>query len=210
MRLLACLTALLSSSSAWAVSSKSDEWTFRVMLDDKPIGLHRFSVVTNGEQRLVTTEANFAVKFLGFAAYRYHHRAIEQWQGDCLWHLDATTNDDGTSSSVRSERNGGSLKVITERDTQVLSGCIMSFAYWNRALQSQSQLLNAQTGKVERVQIERIGTAKIDVHGQSKATDQVRITGPAAPIDVWYSAEGDWVGLDSVVAGGHRLSYRLP
>jgi hypothetical protein len=28
-------------------------------------------------------------------------------------------------------------------------------------------------------------------------------------VDVWYSADGDWVGLDSTVAGGRQLSYRL-
>lgn len=36
-----------------------------------------------------------------------------------------------------------------------------------------------------------------------------RIEGPAQPIDVWYSAEGEWLGLDSTVDGGRKLPYRL-
>ena len=38
---------------------------------------------------------------------------------------------------------------------------------------------------------------------------QFRITGPSAPIVVWYSPQGEWLGLDSIVGGKHKLSYRL-
>jgi hypothetical protein len=32
---------------------------------------------------------------------------------------------------------------------------------------------------------------------------------PAQPIDVWYSQQGEWVGLDSTVGGSRKLSHRL-
>ena len=86
----------------------------------------------------------------------------------------------------------------------------MSFAYWNPAIQAQTQLLNAQTGKLESVRILRLAAGSIEARGQVVAASGFRITGPAHPIDVWYSAEGDWIGLDSVVGGGKTLSYRLP
>ena len=41
------------------------------------------------------------------------------------------------------------------------------------------------------------------------AAQQWRLSGAAAPLDLWYSAQGEWIGLDSVVAGGRQLSYRL-
>jgi hypothetical protein len=47
------------------------------------------------------------------------------------------------------------------------------------------------------------------VRGLPTAATRWRITGPAQPIDIWYSLQGDWVGLDSTVAGGRQLSYRL-
>ena len=87
----------------------------------------------------------------------------------------------------------------------------MTYAYWNPAMRSQSRLLNPQTGKVDAVKVERVGPGRIAVHGADVDAVDWRITGGESPVDVWISAQGDWVGLDSVVSGGkHKLSYRLP
>ena len=86
----------------------------------------------------------------------------------------------------------------------------MSFAYWSPTIRTQTSLLNEQTGKLEPVRIEPIGSNSIEVHGRPRTATGIRITGPANPIEVWYSGEGEWVGLDSVVCGGRKLSYRLP
>ena len=199
--------------AAEAASTTAGAWNFRALLDGKPIGQHHFSVTVNasarGDERQVLSEASFAVKFLGITAYRYHHKASEQWRGDCLTALSATTDDDGKASSVRTEPDGDALIIRTAVAAQSLKGCVMSFAYWNPAIQTQTRLLNAQTGKAEAVQVSRIGSGSVDVRGQPVAATQFRITGPAQPIDVWYSVQGEWIGLDSTVAGGRRLSYRL-
>lgn len=170
------------------------DWRFEALLDGKPIGHHHFIVSGQGEQRQVISEADFSVKLLGFTAYRYHHRATEQWQGDCLTALQSSTDDDGKTSQVNEAPSGI---------------CVMSFAYWNPAIQSQTRLLNAQTGKLETVQVQQVGKGEVQVSGKPVEATQFRITGPAQPISVWYAADGRWVGLDSVVAGGRKLSYRI-
>lgn len=192
MKALAALVAALLGAGAHAA-----EWNFRALLDDKPIGTHRFSLSSRGDERQLVSEASFQVRFLGLTAYRYHHKATELWRGDCLDDLSATTDDDGKASQVKV-------------DAASLEGCEMSFAYWNPAIRNRPRLLNAQTGQFENVQVSRAGTGTLDVHGTPTPATRWRITGPANPIDVWYSAQGDWIGLDSTVAGGRRLSYRLP
>ena len=203
----------VQNAAAEAASPPTGEWNFRALLDGKPIGQHRFSVTlvsgAQGDERRVLSEASFAVKFLGITAYRYRHKATEQWRGECLTALTATTDDDGKASSVRTEADGEALTIKTASATQSLSGCVMTFAYWNPAIQTQTRLLNAQTGKAESVQVSRAGSGSVEVRGQPVAATRFRITGPAEPIDVWYSAQGEWVGLDSLVGGGRRLSYRL-
>ncbi len=59
------------------------------------------------------------------------------------------------------------------------------------------------------MRIQRLAGASVEVHGKPVAASGLRITGAAHPIDVWFSAAGDWIGLDSIVAGGKTLSYRL-
>jgi len=213
---LLAATAAGRTTAAEAAAPPTGEWNFRASLDGKPIGQHRFSVAANagaqGDERKVLSEASFAVKFLGITAYRYRHTATEQWRGDCLTALASTTDDDGKASSVSTEADGDTLSVKTGTTAQSLKGCVMSFAYWNPAIQTQTQLLNAQTGKAEAVQVSRVGSVgsgSVEVRGRAVAATQFRITGAAQPIDVWYSAQGEWIGLDSLVAGGRKLSYRL-
>lgn len=192
---MACITA---AAAADPLALPTGEWAFRALLDGKPIGQHRFSVSGEGDERTVVSEADFAVKFLGITAYRYHHKATEQWRDNCLTALNSTTDDDGTPRSVHADLNDATLK-----------GCVMSFAYWNPAIQTQTRLLNAQTGKLESVQVRRIGSGSVEVRGKPVEATEFRITGAANPIAIWYSARGEWLGLDSTVAGGRKLSYRL-
>ena len=199
-RTLAALFAVSLAAAATGATAASRAWNFRVLLDERPIGEHRFSLEdTAPGERVLRSDAEFAVKILGIVAYRYRHQAVEQWQGDCLRSLAATTDDDGTPSRVRADREG-----------TLAGGCVMSFAYWNPALLTQTRLLNAQTGRIETVQVQPAGASTLAVGGTPVAATRYRIVGAARPIDVWYAANGDWIGLDAFVADGRKLSYRLP
>ncbi len=184
---------------------------FRVLLDDTPIGEHRFSVRGPAGQRKVVIDASFAVKLLGITVYRYRHQAVEQWQGDCLAALESSTDDDGQRERVLAESAGDVLTVTATGNPPATQppGCVMSFAYWNPAMRTQTRLLNAQTGRVEPVQIRQVESGAVEVRGAPVPATRWRISGPASPVDVWYTASGEWVGLDSTVRGGRRLSYRL-
>jgi Family of unknown function (DUF6134) len=185
------------------------EWAFRVLLDDKPIGEHRFTLSTQGEQRQLHSVASFDVKFLGFSAYRYRLDVTEQWQGDCLTGLSATTDDDGKRSKVRARSDGGNkLRIDGTGGEQSVEGCLMTFAYWNPALRTQTRLLDPQTGRLESVRIAVVGQETIALRGQPTPATRVRIDGPKQPIDIWYSEQGDWLALQSIVAGGRKLVYR--
>ena len=208
--LLAAIVA--TAGAADAPPLPRGEWHFEVRLDGTPIGEHRFSVTGQGDQRKVVSDARFDVRLLGFSAYRYRHRATEQWRDGCLVALESSTDDDGRSERVRAQRDGDGLAIEADGRTETVHGCIMSFAYWNPALQArtQAQLLNAQTGRLESVRLQRGGSGLVEVHGQAVPARELRLSGAARPIALWYSAAGDWIGLDSTVAGGRQLSYRLP
>jgi hypothetical protein len=209
--MLAAWAALSSgAATASAAGPAGGEWDFRVLLDDSPIGEHRFALATTGNERKLVSEARFAVKLLGVTVYRYQHTATEMWHGDCLRRLSSKTDDDGTPEKVSAEPVGdNALAVVTPKGRQSVDGCVMSFAYWNPAIRTQDKLLNAQSGKIEPVQISKAGSGMVDVRGRQVAATRWRIATDAQPIDVWYSQQGDWLGLDSTVSGNRKLSYRL-
>jgi len=184
-------------------------WTFRALLDSRPIGEHRFSIAAGQDAAEYTliSEAAFAVRMLGVTVYRYRHRAVERWRGDCLVALSSETDDDGQRSSVNAEQQGETFRVVTPA-AQTARGCVMSFAYWNPALRGQHRLINAQTGRIEAVTVTPVEDGSVGPGDRAQPARGWRISGPGRPIVVWYSAQGDWVGLDTTVDGGRQLSYR--
>ena len=200
---------LLATALAAHAADGTRVYAFKAFLDDRPIGGHRFTVVTEGSDRQVTSEADFAVKFIGITAYRYHHHAQEQWSGDCLASLVSSTDDDGKPAGVRLVKNGDVDEITTSAGKKTESGCLMSYAYWNPAMREQKRLVNPQTGKVDAVTVARVADGHVMVDGKDVAATDWRITGGESPVDVWISDQGDWVGLDSMVGNGkHKLTYR--
>lgn len=201
--------ALLLATSLHAAAQEPRVWDFRAFLDDSPIGYHRFTLLEQGARRELRSESRFEVKVLFITAYRYAHDATERWRGNCLESLTARTDDNGDRPSVDAAGEGERLAVATGRGRETIAGCVMSFAYWNPLILSQSRLLNAQTGEYEAIRVSALGEESITVRGAPVAARRYRITGPRNPIDIWYSLADEWLALESTVAGGRRLRYSL-
>jgi hypothetical protein len=204
---LALGTLLMLGSVAALANPK--RWEFQVFLDDAAIGHHHFVLSDKGTERELTTDARFEVKVLFINAYRYVHDASERWRGNCLAGLTARTDDNGKQSAVQVDQQGERVSVVSSRGREALDGCVMSFAYWNPEILRQTRLLNSQTGQYEAVTIAAMGEEKITVRGAPVQAKRYRITGPKNPIDLWYSADNNWLALQSTLEGGRRLRYLL-
>ncbi len=202
------LGTLLMLGSVAALANPR-RWEFQVFLDDAAIGHHHFVLSDKGTERELTTDARFEVKVLFINAYRYVHDASERWRGNCLAGLTARTDDNGKQSAVQVDQQGERLSVVSSRGREALDGCVMSFAYWNPEILRQTRLLNSQTGQYEAVTIAAMGEEKITVRGAPVQAKRYRITGPKNPIDLWYSADNNWLALQSTLEGGRRLRYLL-
>lgn len=140
-----CVATLFVLSAAAANADQT--WDFRVFLDDKEIGTHRFDLLEQGGERQLTSTATMKVKLLFVTAYTYDHHDVEHWQGDCLSKLTSTTDDNGRKHRVDVLRRDGATVVQTLEGTQRLGECVLTFAYWNPAMLRQSWLLNSQDGE---------------------------------------------------------------
>ena len=61
----ASLLAFVASSTA-ATGNPASTWRFDVLLDNKPIGYHRFELDRQGDKRTLISQARFNVKLLLF------------------------------------------------------------------------------------------------------------------------------------------------
>ena len=111
---------------------------FQVYLDDRPIGEHSFRIADLGDITQVASRAEFDVDFLFINAYRYRHTSNEVFRDGCLTEIDARTDDNGKRSQVEGSSIGNNFRIERGDETEQMSGCIKTFAYWD-----QSFLANA-------------------------------------------------------------------
>jgi hypothetical protein len=192
----------------YAGASSSDEWRFEVFLDDKPIGFHHFQLSTDGDTRELRGEARFRVKLLGFTVYDYSHQNQERWQNDCLQQIEASTDNDGKDLFVRGSSSGNQMRLEYNGGNSSLSGCVMTFAYWNPVILAQQQLLNAQTGEYLDINVQQLGEKTLQLQGRDIPALHYRLSTDENEIELWYSTERDWLALSTITEGGRQLSYR--
>ena len=175
MKVMVFLSCLLVPFASHGTEKR---WDFRVFLDDREVGTHRFTLTEEGGVRELRSVARFDLRFLLVTAWRYRHEATERWRDGCLDSLVSRTEDNGEPYAVDWRRG---------------DGCEMSFAYWNPRIVDASRLLNAQTGELERVRFARL------------AGERWRLSAPGIQIELQY-AGGEWVALEAL-KDGRRLRY---
>jgi hypothetical protein len=200
--LVVALAALALSAPARGETRRV--WTFDVYLGDQPIGSQRFEVLDAGDRREMRTQASFDVKLWILPDYRYRHRNEESWRGRCLDRIESTTEDGGTQHALRGRLDGSSFALAIDARREVrLPDCIMTFAYWDPEILRQKRLLNSQTGEYLPVTVAPLATTR---RGSESAARGHRLTAGETVIDVWYDADGRWIGLESTTKGG-QLRY---
>jgi hypothetical protein len=208
------LSMIWSADTAWAETYQAD-WRFEVLLNDKPIGFHSFSLTGAGERQTLTTEAQFDVKFLFINAFRYRHDNTEIWGNGCLDSINATTDSNGDFLSVRGQRHEDSFRLEGQPAEPLPGECIQTFAYWNPDILDSSRLLNSQTGELEDVTVIRENLDAVDINGKTVEAIRYRLLAKSGAITLWYSNDASrrWLALEAPAKGGRTLRYipvRIP
>ena len=212
LRGIAVLVTLLvvaqTAASSPAAPAAGGEWNFRVLLDGKEVGWHRYVVRGDGAATEVESRAQFDVRFLLLNAYSYRHTARERWRGACLDELESRTETNGRVEKVAAVASDDAVVVAGPSGDTRLPGCVMSFAYWDPRILRATRLLNSQTGELLPVSVAERGTERINVAGRNVAATRHRLSAPNLQIDLWY-ADGRWVALEAPTPGGRTLRYEL-
>lgn len=205
----ALLVAAKLAIAAPSFGAEPLAWEFEVLLDDKAIGYHTFSVSGEGERQILRTEASFDVKFLFVTAFRYRHRNTEVWRDGCLAEIDAVTESNGRVLEVTGAQTGNRFAVASPSGTETLADCVRSFAYWNPEILGAERLLNSQTGEYEPVTVRFEGEDSVRVGDELVGARRYRLEADAGDITLWYSDDEvrRWLALEAPAKGGRRIRY---
>jgi hypothetical protein len=196
-------TALASSEA------KTQEWKFRVYLGDSPIGHHSFRLTEGAGQRTLVTEADFRVRFLFLTAYRYQHVNTETWLGDCLQKIESRTDANGRILNVNGLRGPAGFEIHAPVTLGPVPDCVKTFAYWDAGILEEDTLLNPQTGELTPITVEQMPEEELRVRGLEIPARRFRLHAKDLSLDIWYSADSEWLALESTTKDGRKLRYEL-
>jgi Family of unknown function (DUF6134) len=203
----ALLCALAVTASAHAYPAR--EWRFNVLLDNKPIGYHSFRLTFENGDQILQSQADLALKVLGFSAYRYQHAATERWEKGCLTNIESHTRDNGKASTLKGMKKAAEFVLDSPKGETALPGCVMSFAYWNPAILKQTRLLNAESGDYLAVRVQSLGSETLALTGNRVMAKRYRLSTSKYVIDLWYSTGNQWLALETRTASGGHLRYEI-
>ena len=203
------VSGMLSALNPVSAAGQDAEWNFEVLLNDKSIGFHNFSLTQDGERQTLRTEAQFDVKVLFINAFRYRHENTEVWSDGCLASIDAFTNNNGDVLSVRGKRYAEGLELTGRSGMSTLDECVQTFAYWNPGILNSSRLLNSQTGELEDVAVTLESRDEITVAGEPVEALRYRLSAKSGAITLWYANDESrrWLALEAPVKGGRTIRY---
>ncbi|MDG2252074.1 MAG: DUF6134 family protein [Methylophilaceae bacterium] len=186
----------------------AQEWKFDAILNDKIIGQHTFRI----DNKKTISSAKFHIEFMFMDIY-YKHVSTELWTQGCLTKIDSKTDDDGKIIEVNGLLNGNEFLIKTNKLTESLPACIMTFAYWDPNMLKEKKLLNPQNAEWLDIETTLIKQELLSVKGQNIMTNHYVLKGTKEGnerlvIDLWYDKEMNWVGLKSPTPIGD-IFYKL-
>ena len=135
--------------------------------------------------------------------------------------MDATTKENKSISKVNAYLDNGNFLVNGNVDKnekkRSIPGCVMTFAYWNPKILTQTKLLNPQNGEYLDVSFKPEDDKKIDFIGDPKNVKVFHLYGnsseslpekPKIDILIWYDNNNDWMGLRSITPEGFTIIYK--
>ena len=183
-RFILTVTLMALSASVWA---GSQEWKFRVYLDDKEIGHHDFVLKELDNQRKLQSKANFEYRLMFVKLFGYEHQNTEIWTGDCLTEIESKTDANGKPFRVSGSLQGDRFVLSGTAGDAELPSCSMSFAYWNPAFLQQDRLINVQNGEVLDVDVSEPELVELEVRGEIQPAWRYELGAGEMRIELWYS-----------------------
>jgi len=198
------ITLFFSLSVGQAVASESGNLRvldFDVFLNDREVGKHRFELLEQGESVAVSSTMSLDFKLFKIKRVTYRHQANEIWQSGCLVGLQSETEKQGKTVAVEAVSDQSGLVIQRPKGLETITGCVRGFSYWNPQWLEGENLLNAETGINNPVEISS------EVSKQDNIT-HIKIALPKVDIDLQYSAAGEWLSLQTELLIGGTLRYK--
>lgn len=200
--------ALWLAAAPGAFAAPSGKLRFKVYRNGVRVGEQVTTIVGAPGAQTVTTDARLVVKLGPVPVFRYHHHAVERWQGGRFASLETTTDSNGKHERVSARSGPAGVAIETAKRKTTAPADALPFTHWNPQVFAGAPLFNPQTGKLLKLSVSRHGPERLAPPGSPAVTATRWAVRGDAEIDDWYDASGVWVGLRGKLEDGSTLEYR--
>ena len=121
--------------------------------------------------------------------------------------IPSTTDEDGTLFRVDGSVTETGFRLSSNAGDTTLPACISTFAYWDKSFLQHDRLLNSQTGEYLKVDVAELSQQSRMIGNASVDVNRYRLTAEEIDIEVWYSDNNEWLGLQSTIEKGRLIRY---
>jgi Family of unknown function (DUF6134) len=188
-RLCAAAVALLAMPLV-ALAEDAGEYTFTILKDGDPVGVHRFAFDRDGNRVEIQEATEIDVRVAMIPVYWFEHEGHQVWKDGRAIQIDATTNDNGEELeiSVRPNGAGGYSRTVNGRIDEFDDQTAI-LAFWNRDTLEHNAFISAVEDKTLEASFQFVGREKIVVAGKELEVDHYRMEGDEER-DLWYDTAG--------------------
>ena len=180
---------------------------FDVIRKGDKVGTHRVDFRRDGGDIVADTTFDVTLRVLSLPIYEYKYTSTETWYDGTFGALSATTDDNGTVSGTRVEKNGEDLLIDGPKGQATAPLGTFPTTHWNSNVVGTDKIINTITGEVNEVRMEDRGIGVVAAgHGTLKAR-HFAYTGDLLT-EVWYDNDGRWVKMRFLGKDGTPIEYR--
>lgn len=199
------LAAGILALAAPLLAAPAGDIAFAVYRDGALLGRHDVRFRREGDDLHVDIEIELEVKLAFLTLFRYSHRNHEIWRDGRLVSIETRTDDDGEAYRVTGRATADGFLVEGARGLRLLPAEVIPTSYWNPATVRQTALLDTQSGRLLEVALRDAGPETVLLDDGGVPARRYRMTGDLT-LDLWYSAEGEWMRI-AFEARGATVDY---
>jgi hypothetical protein len=205
---LATLAALIVFAGQ-GFSGELERRTFTVLVDGKPQGNSVMEIQSKDDGTVaVTVASKVEVKIV--IKYTFNFQGTEVWKEDKLLQMITSTNDNGKKLTVSLERKQDGFTINATGKDSAVKGELWPTTYWKlppEGMRTDVNLIDSDTGKIIPVKMEKVGTEKLTVAGQTVNSNHYHLSG-GLKADLWYDGNNRLLRQE-MVEQGHRTVLEL-
>lgn len=194
---LAAIAALTASAPVFANEAAPEDIIFEVLRNGSRFGEHSVRFEQDGDALRARTEIDLRVNIGPFTVFRYEHEADEIWRDGELVAISAETLKDGERSRFDYDRS--------EPDLEPILAAFLPSTHWRSYDTATQTILNTETGEPLDVSVVELGWETIETADGPVEARRLRMVSDLT-VDLWYDAEGNWVGCE-FEARGQTIRY---